>query len=141
MGSLHTVEQELSFSLFLHGQCLIVQSEDGTVTRVGACPDVQDDVTSVSGFRDGCTTCINFARPLMTCNYYTSVANNFIYCLHSLLILCAADPTDRPFLLGQEQFVSWSMGPVGTLDTFAGDTIPVPFRHFVQPSSTGMLRT
>ena len=34
------------------------------VTQGGACPDIQDDVTSVSEFRDVCTSCISFVRPL-----------------------------------------------------------------------------
>ena len=79
----------------------------GTITQSGACPDMQDDVSSVSGFREGCTTCIKFARPL--------VSN---------------DPLDKPFLVGEEQYVIWSMGPVGNLDTPLGTTIPVPFRHY-----------
>ena len=41
----------------------------GEITQSGACPDVQDDVSSVSGFRDGCTTCIKFARPLVSSEY------------------------------------------------------------------------
>ena len=53
-----------SLSLLL--QCLIERQSSGQVTQSGACPDMQDDVTSVSGFRDGCTTCITFTRPLNT---------------------------------------------------------------------------
>ena len=48
-----------------------------------------------------------------------------------------ADPRDRPFLLGQKQFVIWSMGPVGSLDTPLGTTIPVPFRHYAQADRSG----
>ena len=48
-----------------------------------------------------------------------------------------ADATDRPFLLDQEQFVIWSMGPVSSLVTPLSTTIPVPFRHFIQPSRAG----
>ena len=62
-----------------------------------------------------------------------------VHCYRRSHLTHAADATDRPFLLGQEQYVIWSMGPVGTLDTFLGTTIPVPFRHFVQPSRTGRI--
>ena len=50
-----------------------------------------------------------------------------------------ADPLDRPYLLGQEQFVIWSMGPVGSLDTPLGTTIPVPFRHYAQADRQGSI--
>ena len=63
MTSLCCVEQLCQ--LFISIQCLMRES-GGEITQGGACPDVQDDVSSVSGFRDGCTTCIKFARPLVS---------------------------------------------------------------------------
>ena len=42
----------------------------------GACPDVQNDVSDVSGYRDGCTTCIKYTRPLQSCKFTNCV--NFI---------------------------------------------------------------
>ena len=36
------------------------------VTRNGACPDTQNDVHSVSGYRDGCKTCIKYSRSLQS---------------------------------------------------------------------------
>jgi len=106
--------QDLHLSAY--SQCLIERQSSGQVTQSGACPDMQNDVTSVSGFRDGCTTCISFARPLDT-----------------------GDPTDRPFLLGQEQYVIWAMGPVGSIATPLGTTIPVPFRHYANAARTGRI--
>ena len=53
--------------------------EDGSISQQGACPDVQDDVTSVSGFRQGCTTCIKFARPLVSCEYLLYISRLIYY--------------------------------------------------------------
>ena len=44
-------------------QCRI-QESNGVVTRNGACPDTQNDVRAVSGYRDNCKTCIKYSRSL-----------------------------------------------------------------------------
>jgi len=51
----------------------------------------------------------------------------------------AGDPIDCPFLLGQEQYVIWAMGPVGFLSTPLSTTIPVPFRHYANAAQTGKI--
>ena len=51
----------------------------------------------------------------------------------------SGDPIDRPFLLGQEQYVIWSMSPVGSLSTPLSTTIPVPFRHYANAAQTGKI--
>ena len=49
-------------------QCQI-QESNGAVTRNGVCPDTQNDVHSVSGYRDNCKTCIKYSRSLKSGNY------------------------------------------------------------------------
>jgi len=39
--------------------------------------------------------------------------------------------------LGHEQYVIWAVGPVGSLSTPLGTTIPVPFRHYANAAQTG----
>ena len=56
---------------------------------------------------------------------------------HTLTPLLTGDATDRPFLLDQEQYVIWAIGPVGSISTPLGTTIPVPFRHYANAAQTG----
>jgi hypothetical protein len=48
-----------------------------------------------------------------------------------------ADPNDKAFELGQNQWVIWSVGPVGSLQTPANGIIPVPFKHYLQADYNG----
>ena len=49
-------------------QCQIQESNGGTITQNGACPDIQNNVHSVSGYRDNCKTCIKYTRALNSGN-------------------------------------------------------------------------
>ena len=46
-------------------QCQVHDS-GGNITQTGVCPDIQNDVHSVSGYRDGCKTCITYTRSLIS---------------------------------------------------------------------------
>ena len=48
-----------------------------------------------------------------------------------------ADPNDKAFELGQNQWVIWSVGPVGSLQTPADGIIPVPFKHYLRADYNG----
>ena len=48
---------------------------------------------------------------------------------------CLDDPSDKAFQLNQKQWVIWSMGPVGSLQTTANGIIPVPFKHYLRAGS------
>ena len=85
-----------------------------TLSFTGACPDRQNDVISVSGYREGCTTCIKYVRPLST-----------------------NDSQDTSFLVNTSQSVIWALGPVGDITTPNGDTLKVPFRHYAQADPSG----
>jgi len=51
----------------------------------------------------------------------------------------SGDPTEHPFLLGQEQYVICSVGPVGSLSPPLSTTIPVPFRLNANAARTGKI--
>ena len=66
----------LSFTITISSfQCLIQRGRNGELFQSGACPDVQNDVTDVSGYRDGCTTCIKYTRPLQSCKCMKCILN------------------------------------------------------------------
>ena len=48
-----------------------------------------------------------------------------------------ADPNDKAFELDQNQWVIWSVGPVGSLQTPADGIIPVPFKHYLRADYNG----
>ena len=49
-------------------QCRILETS-GVISRNGACPDTQNDIHSVSGYRESCKTCIKYSRSLKTSRY------------------------------------------------------------------------
>ena len=101
--------------LFIHSivfQCQFTSTGPSGFT--GACPDRQNDVTSVTGYREGCTTCIKYQRPLST-----------------------NDSQDSSYSLDMDQSIIWAMGPVGNIRTPTQETIPVPFRHYVNADPSG----
>ena len=65
----------------------------------------------------------------------------YIAVIHILSHTHTGDPRDKPFSTDGDQFMIWSMGPVGTLDTSLGDTILVPFRHYARANPTGTVFT
>ena len=50
------------------------------------------------------------------------------------------DSNDRAFQLDQNQWVIWSVGPVGSLQTPANEIIPVPFKHYLRADYNGEWR-
>lgn len=48
-----------------------------------------------------------------------------------------ADPLDKAFEVEQNQWVIWSVGPVGSLQTPANTIIPVPFKHYLRADYNG----
>ena len=48
------------------------------------------------------------------------------------------DPVDKRYLLGEEQYVMWAAGPVGSIDTTLG-SLAVPFRHYSRASVSGKM--
>lgn len=43
---------------------------------------------------------------------------------------------DKRYLLGEEQYVMWAAGPVGSIGTTLG-SLAVPFRHYSRASVSG----
>lgn len=41
-----------------------MQESNGVDTQSGVCPDSKNNVHSVSGYREGCKTCIKYLRSL-----------------------------------------------------------------------------
>ena len=105
------------------------------VTRNGACPDTQNDVHSVSGYRDGCKTCIKYSRSLQS----GRIVDIGVFVTTNVMgiFFPTADSNDKAFELGQNQWVIWSVGPVGSLQTPANGIISVPFKHYLRADYNG----
>ena len=113
------------------------------VTRNGACPDTQNDIHSVSGYRDGCETCIKYSRSLQSGTIIVNhallvhVADQNKCHMDFYFLIPIADSNDKAFRLGENQWVIWSVGPVGSLQTPADGIIPVPFKHYLRADYNG----
>ena len=60
--------------------------------------------------------------------------------LFILLYSHTADPNDERFLLDEEQYVVWAVGPVGSIDTTPFGSIAVPFKHYSRADRAGQFK-